>query len=94
MDKKYKILIPKYLTYSRMIGTVLIILFGIMKFNLLMLIFTILISLTSIADTVLNKIWKVTSNKRTKIDLLADKIFVLGITCYLMFKYHILIYIS
>lgn len=93
MDKKYKILIPKYLTYSRMIGTVLIILFGIMKFNLLMLIFTILISLTSIADTVLNKIWKVTSNKRTKIDLLADKIFVLGITCYLMFKYHILIYI-
>ena len=69
MDKKYKILIPKYLTYSRMIGTVLIILFGIMKFNLLMLIFTILISLTSIADTVLNKIWKVTSNKRTKIDL-------------------------
>lgn len=93
MDKKYKILIPKYLTYSRMIGTILIILFGIMKFDLLMLIFTILISLTSIADTVLNKVWKVSSNKRTKLDLLADKIFVLGITCYLMFRYPILIII-
>ena len=93
MDKKYKILIPKYLTYSRMIGTIAIILLGIMKLNVLMLVVTILISLTSIADTVLNRVWKVGSNKRTKLDLIADKIFVLGITGYLMFKYNILIII-
>ena len=93
MDKKYKIIIPKYLTYSRMIGTIAIILLGIMKLNVLMLVVTILISLTSIADTVLNRVWKVGSNKRTKLDLIADKIFVLGITGYLMFKYNILIII-
>lgn len=91
MDKNYKILIPKYLTYARIILTTIIILLGIMKLNLLMCILTILASLTSIGDTILNKLWKVSSNKRTKIDLFADKIFVLGITCYLMFKYHILI---
>lgn len=93
MDKKYKVIIPKYLTYSRMIGTIAIILLGIMKLNVLMLVVTILISLTSIADTVLNRVWKVGSNKRTKLDLIADKIFVLGITGYLMFKYNILIII-
>lgn len=91
MDKKYKILIPKYLTYSRIIFTPVIILLGIIKLDLLMLIFAILISLTSIGDTVLNRIWKVSSNKRTKLDLLADKIFVLGINGYFMFKYKILI---
>ena len=93
MDKDYKILIPKYLTYARIIFTPIIILLGIMKLNLLMLIFTILVSLTSIGDTILNKLWKVNSKSRTKLDLFADKIFVLGITCYLMFKNHILIII-
>ena len=91
MDKNYKILIPKYLTYSRIIFTPIIILLGIMKLNILMFIFTLIISLTSIGDTVLNKLWKVNSNKRTKLDLLADKIFVLGINGYFMFKYKILI---
>lgn len=91
MDKNYKILIPKYLTYSRIIFTPIIILLGIMKLNILMFIFTLLTSLTSIGDTILNKLWRVNSNKRTKLDLLADKIFVLGINGYFMFKYKILI---
>lgn len=93
MDKKYKLLLPKYLSFSRIMITPIIILLGIFKLNLLCIILTVLFASTSILDTLLSKLWKTVSNKRTKLDLLANKIFIIGIIASMMFNYNILIII-
>lgn len=93
MDKNYKIIIPKYLTLFRIIITPIILFLGIMKWYIPLIVVTILGFLTNILDNILNKIWKVNSKSRIKLDLFANKVLLLSITGYLMFKYHILIII-
>lgn len=91
MDKKYKIMIPKYLTLFRVIITPIILFLGIMKWYIAVIIIAVIAFLTGILDNILNNIWKVNSKSRIKLDLFANKVLLLGITGSLMFKYHILI---
>lgn len=91
MDKKYKILIPKYLTLFRIFITPIILILSILKLNIPLAIIVILTFISTILDNILNKLWQVNSKSRVKLDLLANKVFILGIVGSLMFKYHILI---
>lgn len=88
---KNKELILRFLTYFRIVCTPVILLFGIFNLNLLMLISIIFFGLTIIISIILNNIWKISSNIMNKLNLLADKIFVLGISIFLLFKYNIFI---
>ena len=89
MDNKYKMMIPKYLTIFRIIVVPLILLTSILKWYIPSIIFIILGILTNILDHVLNQTWKVGSKSRTKLDLIANKIFYIGISLFLAFHYHL-----
>lgn len=93
MDNKYKMMIPKYLTLSRIVMTPIIIFLGIMKWYIALIIVTVLAFLTNALDHTLNQKWHVNSKSRIKLDLFANKTLLLGITSWLMFQYHNLIVI-
>lgn len=87
MDKKYKMIVPKYLTLFRIIVIPFILLTSILKWYIPSIIFIVLGILTSIFDHILNQTWKVGSKSRTKLDLIANKIFYIGISLFLAFHY-------
>lgn len=89
MDNKYKMMIPKYLTLFRIIVVPVILLTSILKWYIPSMIFIILGILTNILDHILNQTWKVGSKSRTKLDLIANKIFYVGISLFLAFHYHL-----
>lgn len=91
MDKKYKIIIPKYLTLFRFIVAPVVLLLGIMKWYIPLIILVILAFLSNLIDNILNRVWRVNSKSRIKLDLVANKSLILVIVGWLMVQYPILI---
>lgn len=91
MDKKYKILIPKYLTLFRFIVAPVVLLLSIMKWYIPLIILVILAFLSNLIDNILNRVWRVNSKSRIKLDLVANKSLILVIVGWLMVQYPILI---
>ena len=89
MDNKYKIIIPKYLSIFRILVIPFILITSILKWYIPAIILIIIGILTNIFDHILNQDWKVNSKSRTKLDLVANKIFYIGITLFLAFHYHL-----
>lgn len=91
MDKKYKIIIPKYLTLFRFIVEPVVLFLGIMKWYIPLIILVILAFLSNLIDNILNRVWRVNSKSRIKLDLVANKSLILVIVGWLMVQYPILI---
>ena len=79
MDRKYKMLIPKLLTFTRIILTPFIIIFGLLDYIFIVLILTILAAISDFFDGFLARKWDTTSIKGAKLDAIADKVFAVGL---------------
>lgn len=90
--EKYKTVIPNVLTLARIILTPIIIVLGIFGKLKFIIIVAILCAITDLFDGKLARKWNVVSNKGAKLDAVADKVFAIGLTLALVFKYKILIY--
>jgi len=87
MDKSYKMLIPNYLTLTRIILTPFIIIFGLLHFIWVVAVLAGVAAITDFFDGYLARKWNAVSKKGAKLDAIADKIFAIGLIISLISSY-------
>lgn len=84
--KHYKQWLPNLLTGTRIILTPIIIFLGLSKQIYIMIVFAILAALTDCIDGFLARKWNTVSELGAKLDTVADKIFIVGLSiCFSTF---------
>ena len=90
--KNYKEVIPNILTATRLVLTPVIIVLGFLSQYAMVIILSVICSLTDLFDGKLARKWCAVSDKGAKLDAIADKVFIIGITLCLVKSCHILIF--
>ena len=71
--------LPNIITFSRLVLTLFIIIFGLLKHYNIVLVFCILASLTDFLDGFFARKFKASSNFGAKLDAVVDKVFVISL---------------
>lgn len=86
MKRQYKEMIPNILTITRAILTPITIILSFLDMYLAALILVIISVLTDMIDGKLARYFNTVSTMGAKLDVISDKIFIIGITACLCFK--------
>lgn len=86
MKKEYKQMIPNILTIIRIILTPIMILLSFLGHLKIVIVLAIIAALTDMIDGKLARYWCVTSLKGAKLDVVADKVFAIGLIACLLPK--------
>ncbi len=85
---KFKLYFPYFLTSIRIILTPIIIIFSLLKKYPIVLFLAIICLLSDFLDTKFSDQMYTTTEKSTKFDIIADKVFEIGALLSLTFSYH------
>lgn len=90
--ENFKKMIPNILTLSRIVFTPIIIILGLFDKTNWVIVLAIICALTDLIDGKLARKWNVVSEKGAKLDVVADKVFAIGLIACLIRKFNILIF--
>ena len=89
MNPKLKVLIPNILTLTKLVCIPFIIIFSILKLNIVSLIFLFVAIISNILDHVMAKKWNTETNIGTKMDYISNEIFLVVLLLFLTTRFYV-----